>query len=42
MANKEELLPDYEYVIEDENEEEKNQVGGGNKYATKSLMLSLE
>jgi hypothetical protein len=29
--SKEELMPDYEYVIEEENEEEKNQ-GAGSKY----------
>jgi hypothetical protein len=25
-------VPDYEYVIEEENEEEKNNAGKGNKY----------
>lgn len=29
--SKEELIPDFDYVIEDENEEEKNNAGNGNK-----------
>jgi hypothetical protein len=29
--SKEELIPDFDYVIEDEQEEEKNNAGNGNK-----------
>jgi len=31
MANKEEIVPDYEYVMEEENEEEKNNAANANK-----------
>lgn len=31
MASKDDMVPDYEYVIDEDNEEEKNNAAGGNK-----------